>query len=122
MRGIVTDGDMAQIMYMRKTRFRQKYISMVHGFITKGRNSSKHVYALCLKKNITKNQLNAHPPIKICPVHFPVLLQMDCMAMCESYFMPCLIFIYTLINPTNSVEWNIDFSVYVFGLQLCFIP
>ena len=25
-----------------------------------------------------------------------------------------------LINLTNSMGWNIDFRVYVFGLQLCF--
>ena len=31
---IVMDGDMEQMMYMRKTHFRQKYFSMVHNFIT----------------------------------------------------------------------------------------
>ena len=50
----VTDGDMEQIKNIRKTHFRQKHNSMVHSFITKARNSSKHVYALCLKKKYNK--------------------------------------------------------------------
>ena len=34
-RDIVTDGEMEQMMYMRKAHFQQKYISMVHNFNTK---------------------------------------------------------------------------------------
>ena len=49
---------MEQMMYMRKTHFRQKYISTVHNFITKARNSSKHDYALCLKKNMTYQSID----------------------------------------------------------------
>ena len=75
MHDIVMDGDMEQIMYMRKTRFRQKYVSMVHNFITKVRNSSKHVYALCLKKNIANNPLNnTQLPFKTSTTDFLELL------------------------------------------------
>ena len=41
---IVMDSEVEQIMHMIKTSFQQKYISMEHNFITKVRNSNKHVY------------------------------------------------------------------------------
>ena len=72
---IVMDGDMEQIMYMTKTHFQQMYISRVHNFITKARNSSKHVLLSAWRKHIA----NKYTPLSFKNLRNPflVLLQME---------------------------------------------
>ena len=95
------------------------YISMTRNFITWASNSSKHVYALCLRKNIAKKPLNAHTYLSRSAQSIFVFCYKwkgrQCLKACFCSKPSCMLAINALILPTDGEKQNIGFRVYDFG-------